>query len=312
MSEPLAPVAKIRSLPMDDWRPSIEQVLAEFPVSQRSSLHSDWISITEIHAVDQLRLVAALRSAKTVGLARAMTQAGATALVWPPLMVPGEPPSTATGLLSALTSELQQSGMCLAQALLESETEAETAPFLAAGFTRTTELLYLVSLESTFPQVSPGGELQFMPFTQSDPARLARLVEATYQGTLDCPELNGVRRNDDVLAGYRATGVFHPDRWLIATHAGREVGCLLLADHPGANQWELVYVGLVPECRGRGWGMALVRQAQWLAGRAKVPQLVLAVDARNAPAIACYAQAGFVTWDRRGVYLKIFWRGQAD
>ena len=33
--------------------------------------------------------------------------------------------------------------------------------------------------------------------------------------------------------------------------SGREVGCLLLADHSDDDQWEIVYAGLVPEWRPR-------------------------------------------------------------
>ena len=37
---------------------------------------------------------------------------------------------------------------------------------------------------------------------------------------------------------------------------GRDVGVLLLADHPRARHWELMYMGLVPEARGTGLGPA--------------------------------------------------------
>ena len=38
----------------------------------------------------------------------------------------------------------------------------------------------------------------------------------TYEGTLDCPVLNGLRDMSDVLAGYRSTGHYHPERCLQA------------------------------------------------------------------------------------------------
>ena len=64
---------------------------------------------------------------------------------------------------------------------------------------------------------------------------------------------------EEVLSGYRTTGVFDPQRWLLVRQDGEDVGCLLLADHPTSSQWELVYMGLVPEVRGRGLGIELVR-----------------------------------------------------
>ena len=74
---------------------------------------------------------------------------------------------------------------------------------------------------------------------------------------------------DDVIAGYRATGVFRAENWLIVQHDGQDVGVLILADHPQARHWELVYMGLVPEARGCGWGREITQHAQTLAERAQ-------------------------------------------
>ena len=67
---------------------------------------------------------------------------------------------------------------------------------------------------------------------------------------------------------------------------------------------ELVYMGLVPEVRGHGWGLELVRRAQGIAGRCGRERLVLAVDAQNAPAVALYEAAGFVRWDERRAFMR--------
>jgi mycothiol synthase len=117
-----------------------------------------------------------------------------------------------------------------------------------------------------------------------------------------------VRHIDDVLAGYRATGEFDPQRWLIVRQAGQDVGCLLLAVHPETDQWELVYLGVTPAARGAGLGRQIVRHAQWMCQRGGARQLVLAVDADNTPALKLYASAGFVAWDRRPIYLHVLTR----
>ena len=44
---------------------------------------------------------------------------------------------------------------------------------------------------------------------------------------------------------------------------------------------ELIYLGVVPEARGRGLGIQLVRAAQRLAGADGCERLVTAVDAAN-------------------------------
>jgi len=79
---------------------------------------------------------------------------------------------------------------------------------------------------------------------------------------------------------------------------------LLLADHPSARHWELVYMGLVPEARGRGWGRQITQHAQLMARRAGVDRIVLAVDAANSPALEMYRAAGFEKWDRRHVLVR--------
>jgi ribosomal protein S18 acetylase RimI-like enzyme len=146
--------------------------------------------------------------------------------------------------------------------------------------------------------------LEFQAWTAAEHQRLAAIVQATYAATLDCPAMNGVREVQDVLAGYRATGVFDAGRWWIVRHEGRDVGCLILADFPEQDTWELVYMGIVPGVRGRGWGGQMVRRAQWLARRAGRSRVVLAVDAENAPALRIYGAAGFRAFERRSVYVK--------
>ena len=133
------------------------------------------------------------------------------------------------------------------------------------GFHRLSELLYLVCLNSEFPTAPLPTSLEFEVYSPANHRRLAAMVEATYQKTLDCPQLNGVRQIEDVLAGYRGCGVFDESRWLIVRHGGSDVGCLLLSDYPDYDNWELVYMGVAPWVRGKGWGIEIVRYAQWRA-----------------------------------------------
>ena len=63
--------------------------------------------------------------------------------------------------------------------------------------------------------------------------------------------------------------------------------------------------GIVPWARGRGLGTDITRHAQWLAEKAGVEQLVLAVDALNEPALSVYAAAGFRAWESRWVFVRL-------
>ena len=145
-----------------------------------------------------------------------------------------------------------------------------------AGYQYLAELNYLVCFRDHFPLEKPNCGLNFGPGSPSQTTRLEKLVERTYVDSLDCVGLDGMRPIGDVLVGYRATGRYRPEWWLIATHAGQDVGCVLLADHPEQEQCELMYLGMVPEVRGRGWGVGATRHVQWMM-RGISRSMVLAV-----------------------------------
>lgn len=253
-------------------------------------------------------LLTATRGDSLVGAGWGLAQPGRTALIWPPRLRGGEPESTATLLLTAACEHVTAAGVRLAQAALPQSTGIDAERLIAQGFSLLADLLFLVADADVFPTSRPAVPFRLDSFRPEDDvflARLIRLIEQTYQGTHDCPELNGVRETTDVLAGYQGTGEFAPERWLIAADGETDVGCLLLADHPAQEQWELVYLGVTPKARGWGLGLALTRHAQWLTGQAGRRRLVLAVDARNAPALAIYSAAGMVLFDRRSVLLKV-------
>jgi mycothiol synthase len=255
------------------------------------------------------------------GAVWAQLQAGGTVALWPPEVWPDQPDTLLAELLAAAVDLSLTWPVRLIQALLETDSGPQADKFRRVGFTHLTDLLYLVSEKKAFPSSPPTkespsarthDELKFDSYEPSDHERLAQLVQRTYEHTQDCPSLNGIRDVDDVLGGYRSIGEFDPQRWLIARHHGRDVGCVLLADHPTAGQWELVYMGVTPEARGRGWGLEMTRHAQWLARQAGRQRIVLAVDVANEPAIAIYAAAGFVSFDRRSVFLRLLAEAEAQ
>ena len=128
----------------------------------------------------------------------------------------------------------------------------------------------------------------------------------TYEGTLDCPELNGRRTIEEIIAGHEHQGRFRPELWWLVQEGGRPVGVVLLTELPGPEGWELSYVGVVPEARRRGIGQTLSQWALHEAKQAGMPQLKVAVDTRNHPARQLYEKMGFVHHDQREVLLFFF------
>jgi ribosomal protein S18 acetylase RimI-like enzyme len=249
-------------------------------------------------------LLVARGGGEVVGAAWAQLQPGRTVIIAPPHLAAGQSPTTADRLLEELLRVAIERGARMAQAMLVVDHGDDFDRLVAHGFEHVADLLYMVSLAAAFPDQPPATPLEFETYTEDQAARLARLIERSYEGTLDCPRLNGLREIGDVVAGYRAAGSFDPARWFLLRHAGLDVGCLLLTDHPEHRQWELVYLALAPEYRGRGWGIEAVRRAQFLTGQAHAKCLLLAVDADNRPAITMYSQAGFTAWDRRSVLVR--------
>ncbi len=264
-------------------------------------------------------LVEARGDGLLVGAALAQLLPGRVAVVWKPQAVVDrtEPASLAQDLLRKVHAELQAAGAHLAQSLvgqsLVVQGDQERRALVAAGYVHAGDLLYMAAVvEAKLSELTPTARqdsLKFVPYSDHLKDLLVQIVAATYRGSLDCPLVDGLRETADVLAGYRAIGEFQPALWLIVRsdereHEERDIGCLLLADHPGENQLEIVYAGIVPEARGHGLGRRLTAHAIEVARNLGRDRVVLAVDAANWPAIAMYEALGFVAWDRRSVLVR--------
>ena len=300
------PQSKIAPASQPQWREALKLIFARLEPEQQRGQVDSMVSAARGEPASLAGLFGAWRRARLVGAALGRVQAGRLASVWPPGLVPGESPATADKLLAALCDWLASQGVRIAQSLLGDEAAEQRDLFERHGFRHLAELLYLVSDIQSLSSDLPSPRLRFVQYRPKLADRLAAVVEQTYQGTLDCPAISGVQATEDVLASYRAAGVFRPQWWLIAVHNRRDVGCLLLADHPDKGIVELVYMGLIPDVRGRGWGLEIVRHAQQIARCAGRRLLLAAVDAANEPALRVYAQAGFGVWDSRSAFVRVF------
>lgn len=261
-------------------------------------------------------LLAAAADATTDSLPLAAVLAeclpGRTSVVTPPQVAgnlnPEDQSLLARELLLALESQMIAEGTLLAQAITPTRTDEATARFLAAGYALAGDLLYLgADLSLKIPHYLPGNllsPLELIPHSPADFERWIPLLDHTYRHSLDCPAVDGLRPTRDVLIGYRDIGRPRDDWWFILRHSGRDVGCLLIADHSPAKHAELVYMGLVPEMRGRGWGVFLAQQARQIAVASGAEYLVLSVDAANTPALRHYQSAGFQFWEQRTILIK--------
>jgi ribosomal protein S18 acetylase RimI-like enzyme len=129
-------------------------------------------------------------------------------------------------------------------------------------------------------------------------------VLATYEKSLDCPALNGLRHIDDILAGHKGTGSFDPRIWFVLCEGEEPIAVLLLNRVGASDLVELVYVGIVPRSRRKGLGDLLIRQALHAAAMIGCTRLSLAVDADNLPALKLYWRHGLQATGRKLALLR--------
>lgn len=301
--------------PTANWMPQVvaepqraaalELLWAHLEPDSRQSLHDATLADSQTYGPAYWSsLVACQLGGAVVGVAWVQPHDGRVASLHGPVVTLDDPQLAARVAKFAVeqASQLDITGI---QALLPSEYTPLAAAMSAAGFQHLADLQYLFC--TVAPWASQVDEA-LLRFRTATPAELADVIERTYRGSLDCPAVDGLRKITDILNGYRSTGVYLPELWqIVSVELGaqaRDVGCLILADHPNMDQIELVYMGIFAEERGNRWGERVVRQAQRLTYRHGRKRLVLAVDAANWPALRMYAAAGFITFDRKSAWYR--------
>jgi ribosomal protein S18 acetylase RimI-like enzyme len=229
---------------------------------------------------------------------------GRTGLIFlsPNLTADGLP--AASQLASALCRAQNPARVRLVQALLDPGQEQIGKALDAAGFRRLAVLIYMQHRAARNPTpLALDADVQASSYTPQTRAAFAQAILASYQQTLDCPGLLGLRQIDDILDGHMATGRFVPELWLRLEHAGEPVGVMLLNVVPQRAALELVYLGLSPAWRGRGLARRLVQHGLGLAPRHGATQMILAVDDHNTPALRMYGALQFTPTARKAALI---------
>ncbi len=305
----------------DDRRGAVARLLNAGP--KETQLVSDYLARADAEGTDFSHLWATRRTGGVGESAftqacLAMIGAGRTAVV---IVSPGLPP-IADGrgahalarreramLLTSACAGLADSAepVVLAQALLEPDDVDMIGAYQDAGFSVLARLGYLrraIPREGRGTPPGPiGPGLRVVALADIPPAKrdalLREVLAKTYEQTLDCPDLCGLRTVDDVIDSHVAVGEFDPRLWLLVMADGQAEGCLLLSGGASEDTVELVYLGLSPALRGRGISDAMLREGLWrLRGRPETT-LACAVDLANAPALDLYRRGGFSRFTER-------------
>jgi mycothiol synthase len=287
-----------------DWAPAFRLLFQHLSPEEREHRCANALHLLQRGELDPQGIFVVRDAAGLRGAIVCLPVPGSSALVWPPALREEEP-GTADALVQHVTSWLRQRGVKLAQTLLAPEETFLSAPLVRNGFAAVTRLWYMRhNLSLPLDCLNVPARLNYQAFAED--ALFRQTLQRTYEGTRDCPEVNGVRSIEEVLAGHRAQGAFDPQRWWLAVDGDRPVGVLLMAEMPESGDWEVAYMGVVPEARRRGYGRDMLLHALCEARAADVLTVTLSVDARNQPAWDLYRAVGFEPYDQRVVYLAIF------
>lgn len=235
----------------------------------------------------------------------AIPSPGRTAMLFTSQTHGTEPGKRLSRLLDHCLEFLGKQPVDLAQALLLTTDRTSWQAFEVSGFQELAVLQYMEMLipkrvaKYTLPE-----NLELVTYEESRRPDLITALESSYEDTLDCPSLRGLRKTDDVITGHQSTGRYKPELWTLAMEKGVPVGAILINQSTRGNQAELVYIGLAAQVRGRGWGRVLLSHGLSLAARVRFQQLSLAVDLENTPAMDLYASTGFIATSRRQAVIR--------
>ncbi len=293
----------------DEYHAALRLAFRHLGHAEREVLVTNALRMIESGALDAEGLLVLAGADGLLGSMVCQPVPGAGGLVWPPQSVEGPGVEAREDALTAHSvAWLRSRGAKLGQALLAPDDAARSAALVRHGFAHVTALWYLRHhLDLSAPCLSGPERLTYRDFDEADAEVFRRTLMRTYEGTHDCPEINGVRDVEEILAGHRAQGAHDPALWWLASAGGEAAGVLLLTDVPELRAWEVAYVGVVPEARRRGYGREMMLRALVEARAAGAGQVTLSVDARNEPAWRLYRELGFEASERREVYLAV-WR----
>jgi ribosomal protein S18 acetylase RimI-like enzyme len=284
----------------------------QLPEPYRQERVANALHLVETGELDPAGVLTAHAGGVLVGALVCVSLPGAGGLVWPPQVTAGGGRAAVEDrLLEHGLAWLRRRGAKMAQALLTVPEQPLAGALERNGLVHVTALWYMrrgLDLPAAYLRAPP--RLTYRGYDSGDRGVFHQTLLRTYEGSLDCPELNGVRTLEEILEGHRAQGRYDPSRWWLAVEEGEPVGVLLLVELPDWDAWDVAYVGVVPDKRGRGWGRELMRKALCSAcepgaGRS-VQQVTLSVDVHNRPAWGLYRSLGFEPIEMREVYLAVW------
>ncbi len=291
----------------NEWPAAFALALQQVPDDERSTRVANALTLLGGGEIDPAGIFVARTSHGLAGVQVCIPLRGSSGLFWLPQVEPSwRDADLADQLVRAALTWLRARGAKLAQALVHPAELAHTVALTRCGFQHITGLQYLRHDLNLIPSAPPSPDFRLQHCSADNERAFQHTLLRTYEGTLDCPELNGVRTIEEIIDGHRAQGIWRPETWWLASVDGAPAGVVMLTELADGDGWDLSYVGVVPEFRGRGLGQSLALHAMAAAKNRNALQLLVAVDQRNTPARHLYESLGFEPTECRQVFLMVF------
>jgi len=258
-------------------------------------------------------LWAAYEGQTTIYSALIVPGSGRTAVLFVAQVPAGLPDDLPARLIRTVVGAQSAAETRIIQTLLEPEHHREEKTLADAGFTRLASLVYMRRSCLSDPPADPESSsiicddkpLTRLAWEEANRDAFAAAIDVSYQDTLDCPGLVGVREPRDIIAGHMAVGRFDPALWSAYYDGDEPAAVLLLNPLIDRTELELVYLGLAPRYRGKGLGARLMRSAFAQASTRHDSGIHLAVDQGNAPAMKLYQSLGFRATSRKTAMIEV-------
>ena len=298
----------IQTATPEQWLPAIRFFYRDQPDEERELL----VRAMLLDLRDDVQLLnqflIALRDEEIVGVMFLQQQLDQTAFFWIPIVEQSEEAFTiASLLLEAASQKMMNAGMSYAQFVLMDEELISAKLLESNGFKQLVVLTYLHRpLEVALPSENKISCNIILYDEKLHQERFANLIEQTYVETLDCPTFTHSRDGKDAILSHQHSGLFTPEHWLLFEVDGEDVGLLLMNDHPDQSAFEIVYMGVASQFRGKGYGKMLLQEGLQQIQKCERELVLLAVDENNCYATNLYKQLGFLPLTTRIVFLRNF------
>lgn len=227
-----------------------------------------------------------------------------TGFIWPPVIGSGTPPMVIQRLFSECVKWLDSIPVEFSQFLESSSSSEIRLHYSDWGFEDLGELIGLEHQLIDIPH-APGPEhYDSVDFSVESANDFEKVLESTFAGSKDCLGLRGRRSAQDCLRSHQLSTPEALRFWKLFRTRSEYVGIILCVDHRTQRFWELLYLGVVPKFRRRGFGLAFLSDALQVAQFGGADRMLLGVDSANEYALRLYDDCGFQEAFRRRLHVR--------